>query len=686
MPHNKNAAQLRISFAVKFTMIVMSAILTVIIAFTVMLSLNLSSVTYRQTEQFTAERMTHLRDSIVSFLGTYEELLYSTSLGISALFAQGDVSQDAMVNYLKSIAVRFPEMTALYYTNNDRWNSPEGFAAFSDDWIPDSDWNNTDRPWFIDAKNARGTVAYSVPYIDATTNDITISMSITVFDGNRRDVGVVATDILVNELLPLIHANLIVPEQKLFLLSGDGLFITNTNKSAIMSENFFSDPAYARFRSTALTANEFFTRDGDIFFFSERIPTSGWILVSSIPVSAIFGQTNRFVLQLIILGVVILMLVTCFSVLFIRKVLVVPLKEVKTVADSIASMDFGKGFDRFSGDELGDIQLSLTKIRDSLKKGIDDLEHHVSKAEKTGEQLNSVVVDSVRAIENITLNMNVMDDKVQSQMQSVKTASGAALEIYNHTYAFEETVQSQAESIQLSSKVIEGVVSNMNSIRLVVEDTKKTADVLRKSSEAGNRMLRKLSEELKDIEAQSLTLQNANKSISNIAAQTNILAMNAAIEAAHAGELGRGFAVVAGEVRKLAELSAKESDSISAEIKKMELVISQINAVSVNTVETMDAIFNGIKSMNDSFERVNSAVEEQSAGGTQMMDALRDVQKMTELVRSEAGVLHQHSSVINKDMENLNGISQEVTGKVNEIRKSGEDISSFLQSAKQLVS
>jgi methyl-accepting chemotaxis protein len=172
---------------------------------------------------------------------------------------------------------------------------------------------------------------------------------------------------------------------------------------------------------------------------------------------------------------------------------------------------------------------------------------------------------------------------------------------------------------------------------------------------------------------------------SSDAGQTNILAMNAAIEAAHAGEAGKGFAVVAGEIRKLAELSAKESEAISGEIKKMERAIEQISLVSQETIGAMDTIFTEIRNMDDSFTIVNHAVEAQAVGGTKVLSALQSIQDMIDQVGDGTKVIIQRSDVMSKDLEKLQHISQEVTLSVHEVGLASGSISSFLENAKELA-
>jgi methyl-accepting chemotaxis protein len=348
-------------------------------------------------------------------------------------------------------------------------------------------------------------------------------------------------------------------------------------------------------------------------------------------------------------------------------------------------MNFDVGFKKFRNDELGEMQRALLLIRDSLKKAIEDLNSNLARIVEDGKRLNTVIADSSDHLGLISGNMETMQNKSVIQMESVSQTFNSVNQIINSIDSLNDAVYTQASHITESSSAIEQMVANIDTIRMTIGTSKNAMEDLGKSSATGHSMLLKLSEEIKRIQDQSATLQNANKTITDIAAQTNLLAMNAAIEAAHAGETGKGFAVVAGEIRKLAELSSKESNSIAEEVRKMERVIALITVACDKTVAAMSEIFSSIKSMGGSFSAVNGAIEEQAVGGSKILSALKTIHEMTGRVHEGAGIIHKQSGSIHEEIGKLKHISEDVTIRVDEVKTASANIVSQLKSARDIA-
>jgi methyl-accepting chemotaxis protein len=169
-------------------------------------------------------------------------------------------------------------------------------------------------------------------------------------------------------------------------------------------------------------------------------------------------------------------------------------------------------------------------------------------------------------------------------------------------------------------------------------------------------------------------LLEINAVMENISSQTNLLSMNAAIEAAHAGEAGKGFAVVADEIRKLAESSGEQSKTISTVLKKIHDSIDKITRSANGVLNKFEAIDTGVKTVSDQEENIRNAMEEQSVGSRQILDAIGKLNELTRQVQDGSAEMREGSKEVTTEGKNLEMVTQEITNGMNEIATGTDQI------------
>jgi methyl-accepting chemotaxis protein len=373
------------------------------------------------------------------------------------------------------------------------------------------------------------------------------------------------------------------------------------------------------------------------------------------------------------------------TAILVASSLIRPIKEIVRVGHAIAEMRFNIDIPIGRKDEIGDIQRSLNTIRSALRQTLDDIKNEHLGQKNISENLDLSIKESSNGLTIITGSMESVQDKADNQARLVSRTADSLGEIVGHIHSLENAVDTQGQNLSRSSETIEQMVRDIEAVRNVVHRAHASTSSLSLASDSGRKMLNNLNEELGHIVERSAFLGEANDAMGNLASQTNILAMNAAIEAAHAGEAGRGFAVVAGEVRKLAELSSKESASISNEIKKMREAIQKIQRASLETVDTMSGMFSEVTDMQGSFGAVMTAVDSQASEGTRMLNALETLKETSEQVKASSADIRRESDSIYIVVEDLKNISEDLQGSVHNVQAACLRISGCLNDARLIA-
>jgi methyl-accepting chemotaxis protein len=194
------------------------------------------------------------------------------------------------------------------------------------------------------------------------------------------------------------------------------------------------------------------------------------------------------------------------------------------------------------------------------------------------------------------------------------------------------------------------------------------------ASEVGRTGLQEVASDIQEIARESEGLLEINAVMENIASQTNLLSMNAAIEAAHAGEAGKGFAVVADEIRKLAENSGEQSKTISAVLKKIKDSIDKIIRSTDSVLNKFEAIDGGVRTVSDQEENIRNAMEEQSAGSKQILEAIGQLNEITRMVKNGSVQMLEGSRQVIQESKNLELVTQEISNGMNEMATGADQI------------
>ena len=602
--------------------------------------------------------------------------------------------RDSALSYQERVAVLKKEMahnTALLAGAVTDLNG-NTYQTFSDTVLQTSG-----KDWFKAAVSGKRFV--TEPKLSPAVKQTLIMFSVPIHNDARAIIGVLTVALQAKWLSNSIADITVGKTGNCYLLGVTGNVIADKNfklveeqfnplEEAKKNPQFASIGAFLR-RVLEINHSEigYYTYENATYIVSHAgIESTDWSVIIRAPVNEFLGTIASLRTSLLSIGAVILVIALTVVYLTARKIV----QPIQTTVEALQNIAQGEGdltvrLPVTGNDEITELSEYFNQTIAKIGSAIKSVDDNSGVMQSIGDELSSNMTETASALNEISANIEGVKEQAMTQAASVTETAGTVGTIIHTIKNLNGSIESQSASVVQSSASVEEMVSNIASITQSLEKSDNMVKMLATATSEGKTTLQNSNAVTQKIAEASGGLIEASSVIQNIASQTNLLAMNAAIEAAHAGEAGKGFAVVADEIRKLAEESSAQGKAITDTLKKLSDDIAGLASASKTVEEKFNAIFQLSENVRGMSAELTSAMKEQENGSREVLAAIKTISSVTAEVKDGSEEMLTGGKGVAQEMQKLDRLTAEIKDSMNEMSAGVQQINNAVQEVNDLA-
>lgn len=538
----------------------------------------------------------------------------------------------------------------------------QGVYLDASGWVPGDDWVLTERDWYLDGKDNE-EIAFGEPYYDSQTGDICVSASVRM--NNTDAVRVLAVDVYLNYLSNVVSDIDESGGSRSFLVTKESQTIIahpNTDMIARTLSDQGLDELYIAIGKAIgnqkIAVGDFFSVQG-YFVCLNEIEGTDWILVSYMSRSEVLAGLHRLEMIMIVIAAVAAAVLIFASFRLMNRV-VKPVERVTDVIQKVAEGDFSQNIEVKGNDEIAVMSAHTQEFLIQMRTTISDIIGIAQWLER-------------QSAENDRVSGSLIGSS-QSQSEAMESLGRIVKEL-------SEAAEGVSEQMEELSGVIREADAEGRRAGMMMRQTVDISGSGREAAERVSESMRHIEESISSLADQIMQTDTAVEQIGsmvemivNVAEETNLLSLNASIEAAHAGDAGKGFAVVADQIGKLAVNSGEAADDISRLTTEIKEAMQRAIAKTKESVAEVKASAEMVGANRETFDMVYEKVGETDQAMERMVQLVGRTEQVAGNMRKIADYQVKETNQIISSSQELEGYTRTVTQDSNIVAQNAKDL------------